>query len=66
MRNRRIKTQVTPHPGINDPVELGGWLQGKETYLWLGEPGGRCRGILDGAKLLRLAKAIVRQFEATP
>lgn len=42
--------------------DLGGWLQGKRTYLWFGAKN-RCEGILSGTKLYRLAKAIVRQFE---
>jgi len=41
---------------------LGGWLQGKQTYLWFGDAN-ECFDILDGPKLLRLAKAIVRHMD---
>jgi len=42
--------------------QLGGWYDGKRTYLWFGG-GGACLGTLSGQKLYRMAKAIVRQFE---
>jgi hypothetical protein len=56
---RRIKTK------FSEPTyggELAGWLQGKHTYLWFGEKT-KCLGILSGGKLLRLAKAIVKEME---
>lgn len=66
MRTRQIKTKpdraAKYHPAI-----IGGWLQGKSTYLWLGyadHNGAECFiGTVSKRKLYRLAKAIVRQFE---
>lgn len=61
MSARKIKTKLrlTGDTG----TKLGGWFLGKDTYLRIGDKDGHCLGVLDGAKLLRLAKAIVRQFE---
>jgi len=42
--------------------ELGGWLKREQTYLWFGVSG-HCEGVLSGYKLLRLARAIVKQME---
>jgi len=49
-----------------DKVTLGGWLQGRDTYLWIGdEDGHRCLATIGrGENLYRLAKAIVAQFES--
>lgn len=64
--SRQIKTQPTRGQLFSSratpPVELSGWLDARQTYLWFGV-GGRCAGYLEGKKLYRLAKAIVRQFE---
>jgi hypothetical protein len=46
----------------DDKIEIGGWLDGKGTYLWLGKDG-KCIGTISDKKLYRLAKAIVKQFE---
>jgi len=62
MKPRKIKTQFN-FPRGTEKGEIGGWLQGKDTYLWFGASG-RCEGVLSGYKLLRLAKAIVRQIES--
>ena len=57
------KIRTTPDRP-QDTVEIGGWLSGRLTYLWLGKDG-RCIGTISNQKLYRLAKAIVRQFEST-
>ncbi len=57
---RKIRTTPAyPILGFN----LGGWLHGKNTYVWFGV-GDKCLGTLGGGKLYRLAKAIVRQFDS--
>lgn len=61
MRSRPIKTHAQD-VRQGSRFEIGGWLHGKQTYLWMGDSAG-CLGILDGPRLYRLAKAIVRQFE---
>lgn len=61
-RARKIRTT----PDARNPawlLEIGGWLNGKHTYLWFGDENGFCVGTLSGQKLLRLAKAIVRQMD---
>lgn len=58
LRTQKIRTQVRASHG---EVELTGWLQGKHTYLWIGNDHGY--GIVDGQPLYRLAKAIVARFE---
>ena len=58
MRARKIRTKLD----ASDGGKLGGWLNGHRTYLWFGVDG-KCKGTLGGPKLLRLAKAIVRQME---
>lgn len=62
MRTRLIRTKLDTTGSCNGA--LSGWLDGPRTYLWFGV-GDRCEGTLDGAKLLRLAKAIVRHMERT-
>ena len=59
MKRRRIKTK-SDEPA---QMEIGGWLDGKRTYLWFGDEKGFCIGTLDKRKLYRLAKAITNQFE---
>lgn len=63
MRPLKIKTKLAQGEITQDTLELSGWLDGKRTYLWIGEANGPCRGILSDHKLYRLAKAIVKQFE---
>ena len=58
--------RVKPDDSRNMPrpkIEIGGWLHGTGTYLWLGVDGS-CVGTLSGYRLYRLAKAIVRHYEA--
>jgi len=57
---RKIKTKFDKLRGC-EHGEISGWLQGKETYLWFGV-NGRCEGTLSGYRLLRLARAIVKQM----
>lgn len=63
---RAIKTKIDRPK--NDPAVLGGWLQGRSTYLWLGykdkEGVEHFIGTLGKRKLYVLARAIVRQFES--
>lgn len=44
-------------------IILGGWFQGKDTYLWIGDENDRRLAFIDGQRLYRLAKAIVRHYE---
>lgn len=57
---QRIRTNIDP--GSTMQGRLGGYLDGKQTYLWIGE-GNRCIGVLSKRTLYRLAKAIVKQFD---
>jgi hypothetical protein len=58
MKSQRIRLK-----SVKGNVEVGGWLSGKDTYIWL-------RGVntepdyIEGYLLYRLAKAIVRRWEA--
>lgn len=62
MKATKIKT--TPDKTTIPKISIAGWLQGKQTYLWIGTADGvNCLGIISGHKLYRLAKAIVRQYE---
>jgi len=54
---RRIKITAP------QPLEVSGWLDGKQSYLWFGVDG-KYIGTLTGYRLYRLAKAIVKQWEA--
>lgn len=59
MKTRKIRT--TPSVGKN--LKISGELKGKDTYLLLADGTGRGLGVIEGQKLYRLAKAIVRRFE---
>lgn len=59
MQDQKIRTKAD-----SGGVEIGGWLAGRHTYLWLGLDG-RHIGTVGGQKLYRLAKAIIRHYEAT-
>lgn len=59
MRAIRIRTKPDR---TGDKIEFGGFLDGKQTYLWFGLQG-ECIGTLSDQKLYRLAKAIVRHVE---
>lgn len=69
MKDRRLRKQrirATPRRPDGGRFRLGGWLSGRDSYLWFGEEGdgGAFYGFLGGQQLYRLAKAIVRHFEA--
>ena len=67
---KRIRSQpirVTPDRPVWGGLRVGGWLQGTSTYLWFGmlvDGREQCIGTIRGGKLYRLAKAIVRHYEA--
>lgn len=54
---------VSPNPDEDPKFELGGWFQGKKSYLWFGL-NNICLGTLSDGKLYRLAKAIVKHYES--
>ena len=56
-----IKTKLRNCNRLFPDVKLGGWFQGVQTYLWFGDKT-HFYGVLYGAPLLRLAKAIVRHM----
>lgn len=59
---RRIKTQTDKD--MPQKISIGGWLLGKQSYLWIGTVDGKeCLGCISRHKLYRLAKAIVKQHE---
>jgi hypothetical protein len=58
MQPRQIKEREIG----NDGITLTGWLQGKETYLWVGVDGRV--GVIHGYKLYRLAQAVVKAYES--
>jgi len=59
MKWRRITTK----PDDKSHMEIGGYLDGKRTYLWF-RMDGKWIATLSRQKLYRLAKSIVRHFEA--
>ena len=62
MKRQQIRTHLT-HASSDRKFELSGWFDGKNTYLWFGVDG-HYLGVLDGRRLLRLAKALVSHLEA--
>lgn len=69
MKAQRVRVQPRGATLAGRTAVVSGWLgqDGPGTYLWLGyrDADGRevCTGILDGAQLYRLAKAVVKRFE---
>ena len=63
---RRIRTQPIRIKGSTGKYEFGGWLSGRHTYLRVQKPGASDCDYIDGIKLYRLAKAIVRRFDGQP
>jgi len=61
MRKQKIRTSAIRPFGVDDS-EISGWFDGKNTYLWIGYKG-KCIAILDGQRLKRLAKAIVKHMD---
>lgn len=62
LRTQAIRCRHNRVHGM-DHFRIGGWLSGKDTYLWFGDDALGCFGTLDKARLYRLAKAIVRHME---
>lgn len=56
---RKIKTKSD---GKTDVLKIGGWLDGKRTFLWFGDKSNCYIGSISGRKLYRLAMAIVKEF----
>lgn len=56
------KITFSPSEKFDPMLEFGGWYDGKRSYLWIGL-GDRTLGTIEGRKLLRFAKAVVREFE---
>ncbi len=44
-------------------LKLGGWYQGRQTYLWIGDTEGKPLDTISRGKLYRFAKAVVRQWK---
>lgn len=65
-RTRQQKIRVSVTRPTDSRFRVGGWLCGRHTYLWFGEEGkaGAFYGTLGDYRLYRLAKAIVRHYEA--
>lgn len=64
IRTRVDKDIIRTKPA-EGPIKIGGWLSGERTYLRIADKDDRFLGSVSGQKLYRLAKAIVRRFEAT-
>ncbi|MCR4300750.1 MAG: hypothetical protein NUV51_03995 [Sulfuricaulis sp.] len=63
MSAQTIRTKSDRSCLLSNRLEISGWLSSRRgTYLWFGLDG-KCIGTLSGARLYRLAKAIVRRFE---
>jgi hypothetical protein len=62
IKPRPIKPIRTFAGTLADAVDISGWFQDKETYLWFGL-NGKCVGTLAGKELYKLARLIVREFE---
>jgi hypothetical protein len=62
---RKIKTKPDPNTLSNPELQMimGGWYDGRWSYLWFGDHTDRCIGTLSGQRLYRLAKTIVKEFE---
>ena len=60
---KKIRSQKIRIKGVTGKMEFGGWLSGRSTYLRVQKAGDTECDYLDGVKLYRLAKAIVRRFE---
>ena len=62
LKTQRIRTKPSKVSSSSPNLELGGWFQGKDTYLWIGYKDSFL-GYVAGRKLYRLAKAIVERYE---
>ena len=62
LRSRKIRTHVDSGIPYSADCELGGYFDGKDSYLWIGMDN-ECIGVLSGDRLYRLAKTFVKHFE---
>jgi hypothetical protein len=61
----RVDKNILRTVPVQCPIKVGGWLSGRGTYLRIADAEDKYLGAISGQKLYRLAKAIVRRFEAT-
>jgi hypothetical protein len=64
MKTQQIRTKPDKPFGRHSAIRLSGWLQGRDTYLWIGSVDDRPLATISGQRLYRLAKAIVRHYES--
>lgn len=57
-RRMRLKMDKRPFP-FQTNGQLGGWYDGKHSYLWFGM-NDVCKGTISGQNLYRMAKAFVK------
>ena len=61
-RPRKIKMRLSQaHHYPHGQVEIGGWIQGKDTYLWVGF-NDYMIGIVEGAELRKWATLICKSM----
>ncbi len=64
MKKQQIETTVQIGDGrITSDFELGGWIDGKRSYLWFGNSKS-CFATYEGRSLYLLCKKIVESYEA--
>ena len=64
MKKQQIKTKTQIGDKIiTDEFELGGWIDGKRSYLWFGNSKS-CFATYDGRQLYLLCKKIVASYES--
>jgi hypothetical protein len=59
-RHQRIRAKL----GFAKGIQIGGWFQGRNTYLRIADTKDVGLGTISDYRLYRLAKAIVRHYEA--
>jgi hypothetical protein len=62
-KTRKIKERELKCWGQQGQLYLNGYLEGKDTYIDIHTKNDSVYGVIEGNKLYRLAKSIVRQFE---
>lgn len=65
MRQRKPRNQKIRARTAHGKIEVGGWLAGKQSYLRM-QASGPAVDWISAPALYRLAKAIVRRYEAQP
>ncbi len=63
LRNQKIRTRVLPDYPLTASMYLDGMLRGKKSYVRVVSGDGQWTGNIEGRRLYRLAKAIVRRYE---